>query len=262
MLSIDDDGNLNTEEYSKPFDYLIVNASQKLYKVNAAGETEYFAEGKNVEVNDGRIFTTNDNSIKEVTIQGRLIKTIALPKEVDNFLDFIVIPDIGFALLSNTLDMVYFIDKNGAFLEQVKIPNAEEGTAQNMDGVIKNNKLIISENGNSEIIYIDLSTYETGIYMDLSILGGSIGAFDYYNGIDYIGQRKKIYRFTGSTFPTLVAELPDNNITSIVAHRNFLFATINFADKVKKINLETGNYEDFITDINYPIDIELFFMPD
>ena len=124
---------------------------------------------------------------------------VVLPAELVSCLDFVVLPDLKFALLDNIEDKVYIIDNGGSLLETVDMINAPSGRNQNVDGVVAGNSLIILENGNLQVLKIDLRNYNVSIFRDLSGLpGNNIGTIDYYNGRFYVGSTDgsgKIYLF-------------------------------------------------------------------
>jgi hypothetical protein len=242
--------------------YFIVSTTQGIYKVSEYDDTSFLFPGKNVEIYEKNIYTTKYNSYVEVyTIDGILQSTIDIPSEVKYFIDFVVIPNMGFAFLDNRYDKVYITDLEGNFLRSISIPNVQEGGdnhLQNVDGIIIENNIVISENGNNEIFCISLEDYSAEIYKNLSHLRGWLGAFDYYKGINYICQATRIYSFIEDGSPNLISELPEGNITGIVIYDGHAFVTINFKNKIMKVNLDYGTYEDFASGLSYPKDIELY----
>lgn len=115
--------------------------------------------------NEGR--GTSGNYINNILIydnNGTDVGNVVLPAEMESCLDFVVLPDLKFALLDNIEDKVYIIDNSGSLLETVDMINAPAGRSQNVDGVVAGNSLIILENGNLQVLKIDLGNYNVSIF--------------------------------------------------------------------------------------------------
>ena len=219
--------------------------------------SDFVTQSGDVEILNDRIFIINfeQSIIEEYDIDGSLINTISTP---NGYRWFTVLPNYDFALFSNSEDNIVFIDYQGNTLATVNMINPSPGQLQNLDGIVVNNSLILSENGNNQILKVDLATYEISIFNDLSNLTGWLGAITYDSGIYYICQATTIYSFIEGQNENLVSTLPEGNITGIVINDNFAFVTINFSGRIYKVNLTTGASEIFSENLNYPKDIEKF----
>ncbi len=217
--------------------------------------------------NEGR--GTSGNYINNILIydnNGTDVGNVVLPAEMESCLDFVVLPDLKFALLDNIEDKVYIIDNSGSLLETVDMINAPAGRSQNVDGVVAGNSLIILENGNLQVLKIDLGNYNVSIFRDLSGLpGNNIGSIDYYNGRFYVGSTDEsgryIYSFIEGQPEDLIATIPYEPyyITSIKVFDNYIYACINYEFKILKIDISTGDFTVFYeapAGTFYPSDIE------
>lgn len=206
------------------------------------------------------------NNIFIYNNQGTELGNVVLPSELVSCLDFVVLPDLKLALLDNIEDKVYFIDNSGSLLETVDMINAPSGRSQNVDGVVAGNSLIILENGNLQVLKIDLENYNVSIFRDLSGLpGNNIGSIDYYNGRFYVGSTdgsgRYIYSFIEGQPETRIATIPyaPYYITSIKAFDNYIYACIYYEYRILKIDISSGDYTVFYgadEGTFYPSDIE------
>ncbi|MCF8364298.1 MAG: hypothetical protein K9H16_00860 [Bacteroidales bacterium] len=241
-------------------EYLIVSAYDGVYKVDKYGNSSYFSSGcYDIEIFDNYIYTLTSDYVKKYSINGNLIASIPIASQVDYKIAFVVIPNQGFAFLDNQYDKVYFTDFNGNYITEVSMPNANSASLQNVKGIVVNDKLIVSENGNNGIISIDLNNYSTGIFKDFSNLQGWLGAVGYSNGTYYLCQATKIHSFTNNSNPSLITTVPNGNLTGISIDGAIAYASINFENRVIKLDLNTGTYSNFITGINKPDDIEIYW---
>ncbi len=86
----------------------------------------------------------------------------------------------------------------------------------------------------------------------------SIGGITYSDGRFYLGSRYGIYSFSeGDQELTTVTILPENNITGLVVIGRVAFATVNAGNGIYQVDLGTGEYSKFITDLTSPYDLEL-----
>jgi hypothetical protein len=245
--------------------YLILSTWDGIYKVDYKGNAEYLFSGKFVEILGSSIFTQDNDSVKEYTIDGTLLHTTSIytaipaPSEPGLVKNFNVLPNGGFAFLDNEVDKVYFIDNEGNLLQEVAMPNVTsggDGHLQNVHGVIIDGKLVISENGNKEVFSISLDDYSTIIYKDLNCLDGWLNVIDYYNGKTYICQAKKVYSFGEGEAPQLITTFTSSsNIGGIVKSEYDIF--ISLGSQILKVNENDGTHRVFSSDLLGATDIEL-----
>ena len=232
-------------------------------------------QNNRIEVYGDRIFISNEgrgtsgiyiNNILIYNNQGTEVGNVVLPVELVSCLDFVVLPDQKFALLDNIEDKVHILDNSGSLLKTIDMINAPTGRSQNVDGVVAGNSLIISENGNLQVLKIDLGNYNMSIFRDLSGLpGNTIGPIDYYNGRFYVGlmdgSGRYIYSFIEGQPEELIATIPyaQYYLTSIKAFDNYIYVCINYEFKILKIDISTGGNTVFYeapAGTFYPSDIE------
>ena len=165
---------------------------------------------------------------------------------VPYYLDFVAIPDGRFALLDNQNDDIYILDNDGAMLQTIAIPNAST-SYQNISGIVVEEFLFVSDNGNKEVIYVNLNTYDTGIFKDFSSLSPWLGFIEYANNLFYITTATSIYSFTLSGTQQLIATLPQGNITGLAIHGNTAYVINNGSDSIYEVDLISGTFSEFIT---------------
>lgn len=236
----------------------VVGMEGKMLIINSEGKVEdsISIDGRGVEVYDGRIFILRDDgrSIIEFDEKGNELNTISIPYCVN----FTVLPDLGFALLDNSGDRIYFVDSGGKLLKTVNILEQKDRLLQNLDGIVVGNSLIVSEDGNNRIIEVDLKSYEMRIFRDLTSLSGWLGAIDCRDGVYYICQAKDIYSFSERQAAKHIATLDRSNITGIVVVGDFAFVTVNFSGEICRVNILTGKTDLLLGGLDNPVDIERF----
>jgi len=209
-----------------------------------------------VEVRNGTTYIWDDGVIKAFSKEGVQTGTTIVPGGL-TCNNFVVIGGGRFALLRNMADEVIFI-RDSELIQTVKILDEPDSHAQNLDGVVVGDRLIISEDGYNHVLSIDLQSYELSLFKDLSGWPGWIGAIEYSNGSYYIATFDEVilvFQEGGDVEPLVT--LPEENLTGIVVFNNYAFVTVNFADMIYKVNIQTGSYDTFATGLNYPTDIEL-----
>ena len=236
-----------------------------LLKISTSGSHEVLvpSEGKlrGFEVLNHRVYVANDSSVIIFDQDGTEQDRINISSDI-YFLDFTALEDGRLALLDNQKDEVYFINHEGLLLHTAQVSEINDGHWQNMHGVQVGNELIVSEDGNSRIVSINLTTYEVAVFKDLSKSErrfGSLGSIVYANGRFYLCQSQQIYSFTEETEPVHLASLPEGNITGIEIEGEWAYLPVNFSGKLYKVNLKTGDYQVLAKDLNYPRDIEIVY---
>ncbi|RSN73423.1 PKD domain-containing protein [Candidatus Methanodesulfokora washburnensis] len=219
---------------------------------------EHVRSGYSLEILGNRIYMNQyPGYISVYTTEGVFLKNINIPSSVSYFITFVVLPDERIALLDNENDKVYFIDSLGNFITKVDILEAPDNHLQNLDGIVINNKLIISEDGNKHIIQIDLMTYKKTIFKDMSKIPEVwLGAITYSNGYYYVCGPSSIYKFSENGDVSKIAEIPDYNIVGIVVVDDYAYVSVNFGGKIYKVDLRSGISEVLTSNLNYPLDLE------
>ena len=261
ITSIADNTIYDESEYFQilnPIEFLFAATNNGVYKIDKQGNSTFFSYGNQVEIYNNNIYVTGNgwDIINKYDIDGTLLSVIPIPSNVTYFIDFTILDESGFAFHDNENNKVYFADVNGDFITEILMPNPSLYSLQNADGIRINDEIIVSDNGNNQIFSVDLNTYNTSIFKDLSQLSGWLGSLEFFNNKYYICQATKIYSFVENEEPVLICTLPEGNITGIVVYGSYAYVSINFENKVMKINLQDGTYEDFANDLSYPDDIE------
>ena len=211
-----------------------------------------------IEVRDGRLYALHSNKIVELNRSGDIVNSISIPSEATYYINFTALPNGGFALLDNRNDRMYFIDDSGNYITTVNIKSTRDNHLQNVHGVVVGNRLILSEDGDKNLLAVDLSDYSVTLFRDFTGLGGNtwLNAIAYYDGVYYLTLPGSIYTFTGSEWPSLLAGSIDYNITELlIKSGGYMYVTVNFSGKVYKIDMVTGEYQLFAEGLDYPQDI-------
>jgi hypothetical protein len=239
-----------------------------LMRIDGAGNVTAFNSSVTgaIEVRDGRLYAMpgrtsgSGKSILELDQYGNIIGTITVPSEATYYLNFTALPEGGFALLDNSGDKIYFIDDLGNYITTVNIRSVRDYHLQNVHGVVVGGRLIVSEDGEKNLLAVDLDTYAVTVFKDLSGLGSSwLNVIDYYEGLYYLTNPGSIYTFTESEWPSPLAEGIDYNITSLLIKSDgYIYVTVNFSGKVYRIDRATGESQLFVSGLDYPQDMEEF----
>jgi len=237
---------------------LVISTDDGVIIVDQNGtEVGSIPENGAVEIYENRIFIVRFDTILEYDEDGTLHNTILLPEEVVYKSGFAVLPGLQFALFDNTNDKIYVIDSDGTYLTTVNIHPEPDSGLQNTDGVVTGNRLILSENGNMQILAIDLTSYETTILKSFPFLSGWLGAIDYSKGVFYVCQMRNVLSFREDRLgKTVVATVPEGNISGIVVDDSVAYVTANHAGILYRVTLSTGAVEELITGLRNPEDIE------
>ncbi len=222
---------------------MLVSEREGLSKIDRTGRSCQLLEGPGpVKAMEGEIFVVRDGQVVVFDMSGKELRRISIGKDVHHVQELVVIPDGRLAFLDNRNDAVYFVDAKGEHIRTVSINEKQDKHWQNMDGVVTKNKLIVSENGENELIAVDLSNYEVSVFRGLQQLRGWLGSITYADERYFICQSRKIYSFTeGSPEITEVAATPEGNITGIAAAEGRLFVAVNGMSRIKKKSL-SGKY--------------------
>ena len=243
--------------------FLYVLTGDGIVEVSLTGSKQTIVgahgESYSIEILNNELYVseeTRGGDILVYDLQGNYLKTIPIPPQASEYLCFVTLPNERIALLDNSNDKVYFIDSSGSLLATTNILDTPDYQAQNLDGVVVNNRLILSEDGNNHILQIDLDTYEKSIFRDLTSLPHWLGAITCSEGQYYICGPQTIYAFSEVGDIVQIAEISERNITGIVVIGNSAYVSVNFAGKIYKVDLSNGASSMFASDLNYPKDLE------
>jgi len=94
------------------------------------------------------------------------------------------------------------------------------------------------------------------VFKDLSSLPHWLSDIAYANGTYYICSPNIVYAFTDSGSAVQVARISGHNITGIVVIEDCAYFSVNFAGKVYKEDLGSGETSILATDLHDPKDID------
>ncbi len=236
---------------------LLVQSGDGLIAVGARGQSFILSPTTaTVEVLGTRIFVKANHGVRELDYTGAEVGRIDIDDPTVTGYDFAMLPSGGFAFASNESDSVAFMGPNGALEAWVEMPNPSDDSLQNIDGRVVGSQLILSENGNNELLAFDLNTHEASVFRSFPSWGGWLGAIDYNGGLFYLCGGRVIRRFTETGEPQDVATLPEGNITGIVVIGNYAYAIVNFEGTLHRIDTRTGADEIIVRELDYPQDVE------
>jgi hypothetical protein len=245
--------------------YFYLMTSSGVVRVNPSGTTtnliNAYGGSYSIDILGDRLYVHNpsNGAIMIYNLQGKSLGSITPASAAKSYLALTALPKGRFALLDNAYDKVYFINSSGTLLTTANILDTPDGKLQDVGGIVVGNKLVVSENGNKQVIQFDLTTYARTILKDLSSLSASwLGAITYANGKYYVCTQKSIYSFTSSTNAIKVADIPESSsaITGIsVLDSHYAYVCENFAGNMYKVDLATGTSTVFLSGLNYPKDM-------
>ncbi len=151
------------------------------------------AIGKTLTLFQGKLYT-GCRPIYEISMEGELLNRIH--PNVPSCTSTVPLPGGRFAALDNENDAVYIINGAGEILASMNLTTKPNDVLQNMYGIVVENKLIVSEDGNSRIMSIDLETYEVTVLRDMSGVDEVWGPITYKDGTYYACSQVRVYRFT------------------------------------------------------------------
>ena len=197
------------------------------------------------------VYVKRGSTITVYDTEGKELRSVAIPPEVRYSLNFTVLPDGSIAFLDNRNDVIYFVDNNGKHLKTIAISEGPDRRLQNMRGIVVNGKLIVSENGNQELLAVDLKTYDVSVFRSLKQLGNSLGPIVYSEGVFYICNRRIIYSFTSESEEiTKVASTPEANITGAIVAHGRLFVVVNGISRIKDLSAKSRSQDGSLYEID------------
>lgn len=234
---------------------LLVQVRSGLLAVDASGGSFQFRDwNTGVEVAGDRIFLTDFSSITEVDPLGQTIATVTSSPHVSGYIT--LLPDGGFAAITNTTDLIFMVEPTGAVSDTIPIPNGEAGSLQNISGVVVGNRLLVSENGNNEIFAVDLDAHATSIFRIVQDAMGWLGAIDYADGTYYLCRPQVLQTFTEDGLLQDLCALPVSNLSGVVATGHFAYVVVNFAGALYRVDRATGEYQAMLGGLDFPQEIE------
>jgi len=237
---------------------LLVQSRDGIMVVDFQGNMFTFAATtRSVEVLGTRIFSSTYNGMTEYDQNGNVIATIT-SSEPDSTGELVVLPDGGYALISNRYDEIYFNAADGTFLETVAMPTLSPSELQNTDGVVVGDRLIVSETGNNELIAIDLETRAASVFRTISS-SGWLGAIDEEGGDYFLCRSMELNTFTEAGAVETLAQFGEGNLTGVVAVGSYAYVVVNFEGTLYRVHRVTGEKTLMRDDLDYPQDIE--FLP-
>ncbi len=243
----------------RPFgDVVLVSDRRGVFRVDADGSIRQLsARVQAIDVCEGNLFALQDGTIQMLDADnGKPRHTVSIPEEVAYHLDFVVLPDLSFALLDNQNDAVYFIDYDGEFQRKVKLTGPDSHW-QNLNGVVVKDALILCEDGNKRILRLDLSADDVSVLRDFSDLHNWLGAIDYDNGLYYLCQSRRCYTFTEKDAAKPFCILDQGVISGMAVRDGAVFLADRQSGAIYRINRKERRPEVFQTGFSKPNDIDI-----
>jgi len=238
-----------------PPDGFLVNTRDGLRFLTAEGKVRQLAETERLWGHlsrfQNKIAVYNGHQIREIDCRGKVLNVIAVPNGARGH-GFAVLPNSRFVILDNAQDKMYFLDSEGSLLKTVKMRDKPDNHLQNIYGIVVGNDLVMSEDGDGQLLKVDLTTYECSVLRKLRIPGRNLGAVAYDHGTFYVCGAQEIHAFAQGQEPRLVARLDKWNITGIVVKGKSAYVSVNFTGQIQKVDLSTGAVTVFAEGLNYP----------
>lgn len=237
---------------------LFVSDRRGVFRVDAEGGIRQLsARVEAIDVCGGNLFALQAETIQMLDADnGEPRHTVSIPEEVAYHLDFVVLPDLSFALLDNQNDAVYFIDYDGEFHRKVELTGPDRHW-QNLNGVVVKDGLILSEDGDKGILRVDLSAAGVSVLRDFSHLHNWLGAIDYDNGLYYLCQSRRCYTFTEKDAEKPFCILDQGVISGMAVRDGAVFLTDRQSGAIYRINRKERRPEVFQTGFYKPNDIDI-----
>ena len=216
----------------------LVAERDQISQISLTGEKEKFEDfASKIECCGETVYLSRQGNLTALDLQGNQVSEIKRADEIESQINFTAIPQGGFAFLDNRNDKVYFTDAQGHYAKAIAIKDSVDKHAQNMHGIVVGNRLIVSEDGDRQIVSIDLTTYQKTIFRSLPQLRSWLGAIAYHQGIYHICNPQEIYSFTeDSQDITRIAKVPKKNITGIEVVDGKAYVIVNGPNKIEEEN--------------------------
>jgi hypothetical protein len=238
--------------------------SAGIHTVSLDGDVQHLLashqDSEGLEIRDNRLYVTEKTyggDLFVYDLAGRYLESIPTPATAGKYLDFVALPERRFALLDNQSDRAFFIDDSGRLLATVSLLTPADSHWQDLKGIVVGNRLILSHDGNNHVLAVDLTTYRLSTFKNLASLPGLLGDISYADGQYYIvvGGRW-VYQFTESGTAVLVGGIPEGNATGICVLGDFAYLSVNFANKIYRLDLRSGDARVLASGLGYLRDIE------
>jgi hypothetical protein len=236
---------------------LLVSTNNELLAVTLSGiETVFNETARQVEILGNRIFAGPGSNILELDRDGNLVATIARPSEIPGSESFVVLPDAGFAFVSESNDSIYFMDSSGGFVAAGPIPTPSPPALQSTRGLCLGTTLLMADTQARQVFAYDLETHEGSVFKDLAALSSKPFDIDYSAGTFYVVCSAKIGKFTETGDAATICDLPMANVVSLAVVGSYAYAAGYQAGAIYKVNIYTGDYEVLLDGLIWPRDIE------
>jgi hypothetical protein len=217
-----------------------------------------YADMNEVEVLGTRIFSGRGHMI-EIDHSGNPTHLFSRPTEVPWATTTVVLPDAGFAFISNGTDSIYFVRSDGAFDLAIEVPEPSPMGLQGTRGTVVGNNLAIVDTHSSKIWQIDLTTYQASVVADLAHGNADLRDVDYDAGAYFTCNSLSVIKYVPGTRETLLATIPGANLGSICVVGRYAYVGNYRREEVYRVDINTGEYEVFLDGLTDAEDIE--FVP-
>lgn len=247
------------QEYNKKV-LLVSNRNNEIYSITFDGKKSFLFTGSEIEIFNSHIYVVDGRYIKEYSNDMKLINEIKIPSQIEAIVHFSIIPNIGFAFFNNGSDSISFVDSEGVYWGRINMPGKKSFDLQSIDTIIIDNLLFVSSTDNNEIFTINLDDLSTEIYKKLNTLDGpSIGSIYYYDNNFYVTNFTDFFIFTKSETPRHKYGSFEPNLVDFIIVDDYIYAAINFKNKIIKIDMYDGSTEILNDEVFWPEEIEIFY---
>lgn len=187
-----------------PHKNVFLSTEDGIYKVSESGEYKKLSQlerSYGLEVCQDALYVTwgpKGQSIKKYTLDGKFIDETPIPFEAIEYINFKCLPNSRIALLNNVEDEVNIIDLKGTLIKTVSMGTKKDKHWQDLDAVVVGDSLYVAEVGESQVLRIQLDTFQTSIFKNLKSQLFAISSITYspHTGLFYAtDQDRGLYSF-------------------------------------------------------------------
>ena len=246
-------GDNQPPQQTVKFDKLLIGTQDGIASLDIASKTVTPLEvgGRYFAYWNGKIYAYADSqTINVYDLQGDPAGTITHP-EYPYSRWYVVIDDNRIALLDNGEDKVHFIDFDGNLVKDVAFtPSA--GVLENIDGVVVDGKLVISEDNYKHVFAIDLNDYSVSTLEDLSGQSTAwLTGIAYHDGSYFTGLSDgTILKFSAGGAASEFAHLPNGISAYMTADDENIYVSSGNAGYVYAVSLADGSVQELASGLD------------
>ncbi|MEZ5071039.1 MAG: hypothetical protein R2751_08740 [Bacteroidales bacterium] len=189
------------------------------------------ADDRDLGVYDGLVYIKWGRDIRVVDLDGNPVRQFTLDSRIRYPWALVMLPLGHMALLDNENDSISITDENGTLLHALPMSDSPpDDNLQSVHGIVVDNALIVSKQGNDQWISIDLDTYVRTDFYKVPEAIGRPGDLDFQDGT-FISPPGILCIPSGRKRRLLICELPEGNNIDLTVLGNFAYISSNFGNQ-------------------------------